>query len=75
MEKLPQYNLDIPMKYKNNSLHIALEMADNDKNWKVFNKLYNLSPDFLQIHLNTTKNIFDYNFLQLSKEEQEKLFI
>ena len=64
---------DIPQKYKNCSLHIALEKADTERDWNSFKKLYNLSPKFLYEHLENTSFVFDYNFKQLKNEEQIKL--
>lgn len=67
-------NLDIDSKYKDCSLHIALERADMNNDWETFKKLYKVNPDFLKKHLNNTKNILGYNYLLLSKNEQDNLF-
>ena len=67
-------NTDIPESYRKKSLHIALEMADNNKDWDTFSKLFRLSPEFLKYHLDSTSVVFNYNYLKLSSEEQEKLF-
>jgi hypothetical protein len=67
-------NMEIPQMYRNLSLHIALEKADQNKDWNTFSKLYDLSPHFLKYHLNTTKGIYNYNYLNLPIEEQNKLF-
>jgi hypothetical protein len=56
----------IPEEYKALMLHIALERADKNKDWK-------LSPIFLKRHLIMT-SIFHYNYLKLSTEEQNNLF-
>ena len=66
-------NENIPTEYQSCSFHIALERADKKKDWKVFNELYKISPEYLKGHLYMT-SIFDYNYLKLSAEEQEKLF-
>jgi hypothetical protein len=66
-------NENIPDEYKSCSLHIALEISDKNKDWKVFNELYKISPKYLKNHLFMT-SIFDYNYSKLSTEEQEKLF-
>ena len=66
---------DIPNQYKNYSLHIALERCDACKDWDTFRKLYKLAPSYLRNHLNITSSLFDYNYLVLSKEDQNKLFI
>jgi len=61
--------------YKNLRLHIALEKSDNDKDWDSFKILYKYNPDFLKGHLNMSKDIFNYNYLNLSVEMQNKLFL
>ena len=66
-------NENIPDEYKSCSFHIALERADKNKDWKVFNELYKISPKYLKNHLLMT-SIFDYNYSKLSIEEQENLF-
>ena len=65
--------MTIPDKYKNCSLHIAIERADENKDWHSFKEIYKIYPDFLKSHLNMT-SVFGYNYLKLSKEEQENLF-
>jgi hypothetical protein len=70
---LHKNNDKIPEKYKSCSLHIAIEKADEDKNWLVFNELYKIAPEYLKHHLYLT-SIFDYNYLKLSEEEKNKLF-
>ncbi len=67
-------NCDIDAKYKKLRLHIALELADANKDWVTFNKIYKCSPEILMSHLKMTKMIFDYNFLNLPDELQNKLF-
>jgi hypothetical protein len=67
-------NCNIDDEYKKLRIHIALERADINKDWDSFNKIYKCSPEFLNSHLNMTKMIFDYNFLNLSKDLQKKLF-
>jgi hypothetical protein len=67
-------NTDIPESYRKKSLHIALECADKNKDWETFSKLFKLSPEFLKYHLDSTNVIFDYNYLKLTPDEQEKLF-
>ena len=70
---LHKNNDKIPEKYKSCSLHIAIEKADEDKNWLVFNELYKIAPEYLKNHLYLS-SIFDYNYLKLSEEEKNKLF-
>ena len=60
--------------YKKKSLHIALEYADLNKDWKTFKILYQLAPDVLSNHLNTTKYVLDYNYLDLEEQEINNLF-
>lgn len=60
--------------YKKKSLHIALEFADLNKDWKTFKILYRLAPDVLLSHLNNTKFVFDYNYLDLEEHERNNLF-
>ena len=55
--------------YKNKSLHIALEYADLNKDWKTFKILYTLALDVLLNHLNNTKFV-----LELEEQEKNKLF-
>lgn len=71
---LHQYNDKIPNSYKSCSLHIAIEKADLNKDWKVFKELMKIDPIFLQNHLQNTSGIFDYNYLKLTKEQQKELF-
>ena len=71
---LHKNNIDIPIEYRNCSLHIALERADIKKDWESFKKLYRVSPEFLKNHLDNTNMILDYNYLDLPKEEIEDLF-
>ena len=71
--ELHKNNDKIPEKYKSCSLHIAIEKADEDKNWLVFNELYKIAPEYLKNHLYLS-SIFDYNYLKLSEEEKNKLF-
>lgn len=61
-------------KYKICRIHIALELADENKDWASFKIIYKLAPDFLKSHLNMTNSILEYNYLYLSEEEQENLF-
>jgi hypothetical protein len=70
---LHKNNKNIPEEYKTCSLHIALERADKNKDWIVFNKLYKIAPQYLKNHLYMT-SIFDYNYLKLSSDKQFKLF-
>ena len=65
-------NENIPEKYKSCSLHIAIEKADEDKDWVVFRELLKIAPE-LKNHLYMT-SIFGYNYLKLSEEEQAELF-
>jgi len=65
----------LSQKYKNNRIHIALELADENKDWESFKILYKLSPTLLKNHLDITKDILDYNYLYLSEKEQNSLFI
>jgi len=60
--------------YKNLRLHIALERADMNKDWNTFKILFQISPDFLINHLQTTEFIFDYNYKNLPKEQINNLF-
>lgn len=61
--------------YKKKSLHIALEYADLNKDWETFKILYRLAPDVLLNHLNNTKFIFEYNYLDLEEQERNNLFV
>lgn len=70
---LHKSNKNIPEEYRKVSFHIALERSDMNKDWKTFNELYKIAPDYLKNYLLMT-SIFDYNYLKLSHEEQEKLF-
>jgi hypothetical protein len=67
-------NLDIDNRYKNCSLHIALERADMNYDWDTFKKLYKINPEFLKTHLKNTSSIFDYNYLKLNDNEKNNLF-
>jgi hypothetical protein len=67
-------DLDIDDKYKNCSLHIALERADINNDWETFKKLYKVNPIFLKNHLDNTSRVLDYNYLSLSKNDQDNLF-
>lgn len=58
----------IPSSYS--LLHI-LEKADD---WIAFKEIIKIDPEFLKNHLNITSYIFDYNYLKLSKEQQDELF-
>jgi hypothetical protein len=60
--------------YKNKSLHIALEYADINKDWKTFKILYRLAPGVLLNHLNNTKFVLEYNYLNLGEQERNDLF-
>ena len=66
-------NQDIPEKYRNCMLHIALERADTNKDWVSFRKLYNMSPKTLKNHLDMTSLVFDYNYLNLDEQERNEL--
>ena len=65
---------NISEEYKNIRLHIALEKADINKDWNTFKILFQIEPEFLKNHLQTTDFVFDYNYKNLPKEEIEKLF-
>ena len=67
-------NKDIPQEYKNLRIHIALEKADIDKDWQTFRNLYRLAPEYLKNHLKMTGLVFDYNYMQLDKQNQDDLF-
>ncbi len=69
-----QNNDKIPNLYKTCSLHIALERADLNKDWVVFKEIMKIAPKFLKMHLDTSSSIFDYNYLALTKEQQDELF-
>lgn len=64
----------LPEKYRNCSLHIALERADQDKDWQSFKNILNMNKEFLLLHLKMSSGLFMYNYENLSKEEQDKLF-
>ncbi len=64
---------DIPEIYRNKSLHIALEFADEKKDWITFKKLFSLDPICLKRHLDITSAVFDYNYLNLSPNERDYL--
>jgi hypothetical protein len=56
------------------SNHILLEQLDEKKDWQQFKLLLNTDErDYLLIHLQMTRNIFHWNFHDLSKEEQNKI--
>lgn len=65
---------DIPLYYRNMSLHIALENADIKKDWENFRKLYKYAPKYLENHLNITGALFDYNYKKLKPKERCDLF-
>jgi hypothetical protein len=65
---------DIPLVYRNLSLHIAVERADMNKDWTVFKKLYTFAPEFLKAHLKTTEYLLGYNYLDLDKKDRDELF-
>jgi hypothetical protein len=65
---------DIPLYYRNMSLHIAIENADIKKDWENFRKLYKFAPKYLKNHLNMTEVLFDYNYNQLTPKEKHELF-
>jgi hypothetical protein len=67
-------NSDIPDIYKKCMLHIALEKADIQKDWKTFNILYRLNPSELKSHLKMSSLIFEYNYSKLSFEKQDEIF-
>ena len=64
----------IPSSYRSYSLHIALEKADLKKDWVAFKEIIKIDSEFLKKHLYLTSDIFDYNYLKLSKEQQDDLF-
>lgn len=66
--------LDISVEYKNCSIHIALERADEKEDWETFKKIFKCCPKFLKNHLDMTDMIFEYNYKALTNEEQDKLF-
>jgi hypothetical protein len=74
MCKQMQNNEKIPIKYRSQSLHIALENADLNKDWKAFKEIFKVDPKFLKKHLYMTSDIFDYNYTKLPKEQQDELF-
>ena len=67
-------NQNIPVEYRNLSIHIALERADDNKDWDAFRLIYRTDPDFLKEHLKNTSIIFDYNFAQLPEKDRDELF-
>lgn len=71
---LHKQDQDIPLVYRNLSLHIAVERADMNKDWKVFKKLYSFAPEFLKVHLKNTEDLFGYNYLDLDKQHRDELF-
>lgn len=50
---------------------IALERADNEKDWNSFNYILNKNYDNMMFHIYMTKSIFDYNIFELSEEDQK----
>ena len=67
-------NENIPIEYRKLSLHIALERADMNEDWKIFKILYNYAPEILEKHLKNTGFIFDYNYKKLSEQQINSLF-
>jgi hypothetical protein len=65
---------NLPEKYKNCSLHIALERADQDQDWNNFKTILNMNKIFLLQHLKMSSGLFMYNYENLSQEEQKELF-
>ena len=64
----------LPQIYKTCRIHIALELADENKDWASFKIIYKFAPDFLKSHIDMTNSILEYNYLYLSEEEQQDLF-
>jgi hypothetical protein len=73
MEKKIEYN-NLDKRYKNCSLHIALERADNDNDWKAFKTIYFLDMDNLYRHILMTSNVFTWNYTKLPQEQKSFLF-
>jgi len=65
---------NISDEYKKVRLHIALERADMNKDWKTFKILFKLAPEFLRNHLQGTDFVFDYNYKNLPKDQINNLF-
>jgi hypothetical protein len=61
-------------KYTNCSLHIAIERADMNKDWKSFKTILNVHYSFLIRHIYMTASLFTWNFRKLSEEQQYELF-
>ena len=61
--------------YKDCSIHIPLERADTNKDWRVFK--YLLSPDrkWLLYHLKMSEPVFNYNVYKLPKAEPDKILL
>lgn len=52
-------SLDIPAKYKECDIHIALERADNDENEEAFHKILSGFP-LLKKHIELTSGVFTW---------------
>ena len=61
--------------YKDCSIHIALEKADTNKDWRVFKYLLSLDRKWLLYHLKMSEPVFNYNVYKLPKAEQDKIFL
>ena len=60
--------------YKDCSIHIALERADTNKDWRVFKYLLSLDRKWLLYHLKMSEPVFNYNVYKLPKAEQDNIF-
>jgi hypothetical protein len=61
-------------KYRDCSIHVALERADDDKNWIVFKTILKLDTLNLMKHIFMTKQVFTWNYMRLPQREINYLF-
>jgi len=61
--------------YGDCSIHIALERADTNKDWRLFKYLLSLDRKWLLHHLKMTEPIFHYNVYKLPKKEQDDILL
>ena len=57
------------------SIHIALERADTNKDWRLFKYLLSLDRKWLLYHLKMSEPVFNYNVYKLPKAEQDKILL
>lgn len=60
--------------YQNLPLNIALEQADENQDWYMFNKFFKMDEQWLMKHLRCCDPVFQLNCFKLSAEEQVLVF-